>query len=364
MRKLSILLATIFVSTGVALVYFFFEQFVENSIGFIWSDLFQTGTTRWLVFPVCITLSIVYFAAQHRFDPASEKKISKGLGNMPKPTFKNLIVVLFLGYLSLIAGASLGPEAILVPACMLVGGITGAKVFKDKKTTGLLSGMGFIALFAAFFNSFFTGMLGLLLISKQAKIKINIELVVLAALSSLTTVLVLKLLSGSAYTQAPSASYTFGLLGFAAILASFVGGYFYTYLLKASSELFEKLHHYMQTSNWISKALVASAGLSVLYLLGGVLVQFTGNEAVVPLLNQAEKLGVVGLAFLFVIKTLAIAWSKAMGYRGGLVFPSVFTGACLASIAYLAVPDTSFMLALGAAILGMIFSNSKVDILF
>ena len=86
---------------------------------------------------------------------------------------------------------------------------------------------------------------------------------------------------------------------------------------------------------WWLRGLVAASGLSALYLLGGPLVEFTGNKSIVPMLNQAASLGAIGLIWLVVIKTATISWSKAMGYRGGLIFPTVFIASTLVAIAQL-----------------------------
>ena len=96
-----------------ALIYFYFEAAVHQGIELVWTDWLNTETRRWLVVPLCVVMSLIFFGVQHYLDPNSEKKESHGLGAMPGPTPANFAKVLFIGFLSLVAGASLGPEAIL-----------------------------------------------------------------------------------------------------------------------------------------------------------------------------------------------------------------------------------------------------------
>src|SRR5690606_31307674 len=99
-----------------------------------------------------------------------EKQTTKGLGSEPKPTFSNLAKVLGIGFLSLFAGASLGPEAVLVPASTITGAMVGLTFISNNKASVKTLGIaGFSALFAAFFSSMFAGLLGLLLALKESK---------------------------------------------------------------------------------------------------------------------------------------------------------------------------------------------------
>lgn len=365
MKKLSILLSTVLVAILVAIVYYYFEAAVHHSISFVWDDVFNTENNRLLVVPLCLVIGLTFFGLQHYLDPKSETHESEGLGEAPDPTLKNLFNVLLIGFFSLLAGASLGPEAILVPACLLVGAYVGVKFYQqDKVAPKLLSMVGLVALFAAFFNSFIFGMLGLLLVTKQVKVKINVQMIIIAALASATTVLVLKLLSSDSYLNLPPHEWKFSFASLLAIILLFVAGYGFTYSLKLSHNVFEKLHKSTLKQSWIIRGLLATVGLSILYLLGGVMVEFTGNESIEPMLEQAASLGLLGLVWILIIKTLAISWSKTLGYRGGLVFPSVFAASVMVAIAQLYADNLSFTIGLIAVMSGVIIADFKTKILF
>lgn len=364
MKKLRTLLAIIVVSVLVSLVYFYFESAAHHAINLIWNDWLNTGANRLLVIPVCLVLSLVFFGLQHHFDPKSEQQESHGLGSAPKPTFSNFAKVLGIGFFSLIAGASLGPEAILVPASLLVGAIAGSRWFKnDVQIINMLSMVGFIALFAAFFDSFIAGILGLVLVAKEVKVKLSPALIAIASAASLITVYTLGVLGSDAYVSTPKHVWAFSLESLLAVLGLGAAGYGATYMLSNTHSAFKKLHDKVVKNAWWQRAVIAASGLSLLYLLGGPLIQFTGNESIVPMVKQSAELGSSGLLALFLMKILAISWSKALGYRGGLIFPCVFAASTLVMIAHVWAPGLSFIVGLVAVLVGMFAADRKAKIL-
>lgn len=365
MKRLWLLVATVLVGVVVALIYFYFEALVHHGIDLVWTDWLDTGTHRWLVVPICLVVSLVFFGLQHYLDPKSEHSESHGLGETPRPTLTNLAKVLFLGFWSLVAGASLGPEAILVPACMIAGGYIGAKSFRhDNQAAKLLGAAGFIALMAAFFHSFIAGMLGLLLVKKQTKTPLSLFIVVIAAVASWATVYTLGLLSSPAFVNLPKTDWHFNMRSLLALLILIAGGYAVTYGIGASHAMITRLHGRIAKGGWWLRSLAAAIGLSTLYLLGGTLVEFTGNKSIVPMLKQSADLGVIGLLWLVIVKIAAISWSKSMGYRGGLVFPTVFVASILVAIAKLHVAELSFIYGLIAVLIGIFLAERRVKILF
>lgn len=367
MKKLQLLFACALVGVIVAFTYFLFEGAVHHSITYIWDTLLNTETKRLLVVPLCVVLTLVFFASQHYLDRKSEGREEHGLGGGEiDASLKNFATILFIGFFSLVAGASLGPEAVLVPACMVAGAYVATKLFKgQKQAVGALAGAGIIALFAAFFHSFLIGFLAVFLVTKQAKIKLSPQLAVIAVVASGASYLTLNVIDPKrSYFNWPDYSWETRIADlFIAIGLAFFG-YATTFALKASHDLFEKIRKHDKTALWWQQALVASLGLSLLYLLGGPLVQFTGNQSIEPMYAQAATLGILGLVWIYIIKLLAIGWSKAMGYRGGMVFPIIFVASVLVTIAVQMYPDTNFMLALIGTMVGVIAAERKAKILF
>lgn len=363
-RSLRMLLLVAVAGACVAVTYFYFEYVVSHSISYVWEDVFNTDTYRLLLVPLCLVLTLIYFGAQHLLDPKAEKQEAHGLGDAPPPTVANFVKVLGVGFLSLLAGASLGPEAILVPACVLLGSFIGVNLLDKGKPTAKLFGMaGFIALMTAFFNSFFVGLLSLLLIKKQFKTAITPRLIIVAAVTSGSAALTLRALDNSAFVQLPHYSWTLDIKDLLMLVVLALAGYGSTYILAGLHKAGQIIIGRAAKKEWWVHALIAGSGLSLLYLLGGSLVQFTGNDSVIPMFRQASDLGFLGLVWLFIIKIGAIGWSKASGYRGGLIFPTIFVASLLVAMGRFVVDDLNLIYGLIVVLAGALAADSKVKVL-
>lgn len=352
------------VSIGVALTYTIFEEGVNYSIELIWHTWLNTDEHRLLIIPIIFAFTAVFFWLQHVLDAREEAHESHGLGNMPTPTLANYGKVLLIGFFSLIAGASLGPEAVLVPACMLLGAYTGHRIFAQKeRETSLLAGIGIVALFTAFFHSILIGILTILLVKKQLSTKLTSRLIVAAALTACLTYLTLDTVGSDGSFTLPSYDWhvSIATLLWSCVLAA--GGYVIVQLLALLHDQFRRIYDRTRPRNWQLHAVAAATGLTILYLLGGPLVQFTGNHSILPMSEQAALLGVLGLVWILALKTAAIAWSKAMGYRGGMIFPTIFLAATLVAIVQLQVSDFNAIYGLVATMIGAFVANKKSNIL-
>jgi H+/Cl- antiporter ClcA len=284
---------------------------------------------------------------------------------MPEPSVANFFKVLLIGFFSLLAGASLGPEAILVPSCMILGAYLAKKLFKkESQMQKIMAAAGFIALMTAFFHSFVIGLLSVLLITKQAKAKVTKGILVLSVVVSFSSYYALKLVDGEAFAKTPEYTPTFAWSDIYWVPFLLLAGAGLTYFMGLALNQGEKVRLAAIDWVWWSKGLLASFVLSALYLLGGPLVEFTGNTSIQPMLEKAPELGIAGLAWLFVVKMAATAWSKTSGYRGGLVFPSLFAASVVVAIAQLIGSDINFHHGLLAVMVGVIAADTKIKVLF
>lgn len=364
MKQVKLLVSIILVGIGVALTYHIFENAVHGSITAIWYTWLNTDANRLLVIPIGLVFALTFFGLQHWLDRPSEDTTEHGLGNMPKPTVTNYAKVLFIGFFSLLAGASLGPEAILVPASMILGAYVGTKLFKaDSQPVKLLAAAGIMALFTAFFHSFLIGVLSVLLVVKQAKVKLKPQLLLVAVLASGTSLVTLNLLSSDSYFQLPSYTWQLNIETLLLGIVLAASGFIVTHGMYRLSKSIHKLREPIQNSGWVIWAIVASIGLSIIYLLGGPLTEFTGNKSIVPMFEQAASLGIIGLLKVLAIKVIAISWSKAIGYRGGMIFPTVFVAAVLVAIVQLYVANFNLIYGLIAVLIGAFASNKKTHVL-
>lgn len=364
MKKLMLLVGVLLVGAGSALTYHLFETVVHGSIDFIWYDTFDTDTNRILVLSLTLFFSLIFFGLQHWLDPKSEGEEEQGLGDMPKPVFSNYAKVLLIGFFSLLAGAALGPEAILVPACTLLGGIVGTVAFKkDKQATGLLAAAGLIALFAAFFNSFWIGLLSLFLVLSSSKTKFKPVLLVIAALASAASVLTLKVVEAKPYIQLPGGPFNLNTQTVIGGIVLAIAGYIIVTLIAFLHSQIVKLRNSKKLKNWAVHSIVASLGLAILFLVGGSLVEFTGNKSIMPMFDEAAALGLAGLLWILLVKVVVISWSKAIGYRGGMIFPTIFLATVLVAIVQLYVSDFNVVFGVIVVLVGSFIANRKSRIL-
>jgi H+/Cl- antiporter ClcA len=69
--------------------------------------------------------------------------------------------------------------------------------------------------------------------------------------------------------------------------------------------------------------------LGGLYLAAGQSIEFSGNTGSALLVEHTPHYTAAALFGLIIAKLLASTWSKSTGYRGGLVFPSIYIGVAL-----------------------------------
>lgn len=358
-----VLAGTALVGAAVALLYHIFETALHSSINAIWYNWLNTDNNRWLVIPASVVIGLIFFGLQHFLDESSEKREAHGLGQTPPASVINLTKVLLIGFFSLLAGATLGPEAILVPASMILGGLLGKLLFRqNNQLTKLLAAAGIMALFTAFFKSIPIGIASLYLVTQQSKTKITPILVICAAITSTASYYVLKALDGSAYVQLPSSSWHLNaetlILGIGLILL----GVLAAMAMYGVTQITERLKLALP-KKWYAHAIIASLVIAILYLLGGPLVEFTGNLSIVPLFNQAAQLGVWGIIGIIGVKVILIGWSKAIGYRGGMIFPTIFVASALVAIMHLYVPSINIYYGIIAVLIGAFAANKKTHIL-
>jgi H+/Cl- antiporter ClcA len=306
---------------------------------------------------------LFYFGLQHLLDKKSENSQEYGLGNMPAPTLANYLKVLLLGFFSLIAGASLGPEAILVPACMILGAFAGTKIKGNKLTVKLLTAAAITALFTAFFHSLLVGVLSVALITKKEKTKPSPILILVALLASTASYLTLLLVGGESYVALPAYSWSINIATVLASCCLVVAGYLSIYSLHYINVFTAGIHKTISKKGWIVNAVIGSLIISTLYLIGGPLIEFTGNHSIILLFNQAGALGLFGLLGVLVTKIAAMAWSKGIGYRGGMIFPTIFLASVLIAIVQLYIHEFNMIYGLIVVLAGAFIADHKTHVL-
>ena len=335
----------------VAALYVVFEHLVSSSIDLVWFDWIDTEHRRLFTFAAVVIFGMVFFGAKHLSD--SHKKW------LDKHRPYKLGAIIIVGFLSLFSGATLGPEAVLIPASVLTSQLFARRHFK-REIADLFGAAGIVALFVAFFNSPWAGLIGFLMarsdLPKKPKAITYLSLVC-AALASYGVLLLVHNQSAFQLPDGPSLT----LIGIVLYTAALVLGIGYHKVIQVSAHLVDLLEKRLP-KQWYLHAFVAAIGLGVLYLLGGYLMQFTGTETLEYLFTQTAALGPWLLLWMSLVKTAAIAWCLRTGYRGGAIFPLMFVGASLAAIALLFTDDFSPILLAVAFLVGVIVSDRKTHL--
>lgn len=357
-EKLKLLLSIIVVSILVIILYVIFEGVVNWAIDAFWIDLINSQENRVLTILSTIGIGLVFFSSIHYID----KPVRKDKNTHQSLLYK-LIAVVVIGFFSLFAGAALGPEAILIPSSILIGQLISNFMFKsNKQTTKILGLAGFVALFVAFFSSFLGGILGYYLAMKTSKQKSNRITLLVLIISSAVALVSLDLLDNKGSFAFPASSTNYSMLSIVFLIGFFMAGMLYQKILAICVKYFKQLKK-SYSNNWLLNALFASIGLAVIFLLGGYYVQFTGNRNIGPIFTDATQLGALGLIWISLMKTVAIAWSSTFGYRGGLVFPTVFVASCLAALVTLYTTNFHVVGAILVVVAGALYADKKDNVI-
>jgi H+/Cl- antiporter ClcA len=327
-NRLLVILVALVIGVIDALVFKSFEYVVNHGTNFIWNDVFKTDIHRWIVIPLAIVLScclsILFKLVREKrvVEPETDSLKQIGKGNV---TLRSIGLIALIGICSLLAGASLGPEASLVGICAGIGTWLAIKSNLDPAAELLtLSSVG--ALLVAFFGSILPISLPLLLLNKKKRLSIQNSIpVLIAGFSTYGTLWLINhnVVGYGNITIVPSYRPVDLLLGLALGMSATALGK----LLKFAITEFSKIAMRIDASGfWMLAAGCFGFVIGVLYLIGGESVQFSGSEGSKLLAYHTPQYGAAALIIIIVAKLAVTSWSLAAGYRGGLVFPSIFTG--------------------------------------
>lgn len=326
--------AAIALGAANAVVFLLFEGVVNRGTDLIWNDWLQTDTSRWLVVPVAIILSIGFswllrLMRQPRWIKP-EVNLDLSTEALPDPSLRKVGSVLTTGAAGLLAGASLGPEMPLTEGSHALGSWARSKLRITPEQGAALIAASIGALMVAFFGSLILVVLPFLLLLKTGRRPAwpVAGLVVLAALASYGT---LRLLDhrvhgyGDIPAVPPAALHDY--LG--AIVVGLCVSAAALLLVRSIGWLGQHNRVLAQRLPWYGSAALFGLVLGGLYLVGGQAVQFSGSGGIGLLLSEYSGYSAWALLGIAAVKLLATVWSKTTGYRGGLFFPSIFVGVTL-----------------------------------
>lgn len=368
-KKSRLLLAAPITGIIVAALYNIFINLVEKIQNYIWFDLGKTNEYAFMAIPLAIIGGIAIAGTIHFLTARGHVEYGHKITELIKAPNIDLswtLKTLLIGGVSLIAGASLGPEAVLIPVCFGIGYLIAKKlgVGESAKTSGGL--IGVIVLLSAFFNSYAAGLvtLALVLTQKSKKPKDIISGLVVGLLATATGILTLRFLENTeGYIEIPE----FGKLNFppTAILLAVViagGAMFIPILLGKIAAPMGKVFNRIP-KKWYLRGLIAGGVVGIFYSLLGPEAFFSGKEGMPELLKNAANYSSLQLLWLGIGKLAVTAWSMVSIYRGGLVFPQLFVGLSLALLFAGTNPNDPWLAMLMVSSFMGIFTGSLGSIL-
>lgn len=338
-KPLLVLAAAVAIGAVDGLLFIGFEWVVNHGLDWIWNDLVDSDDVRWRVVPLALVLSVLYAVAlrvlreprlvEPHVDPLSGADDADPEAGPPPATFGSIATITLVGLASLLAGAALGPEAPLVGATSAIGAWAAMRVAPgpDGKLL-VLASVG--ALLVVFFGSPVAVAIPLLVLVQRTK-RLAIPAVAIIVLCGMTAYGVLWAVAGDAegFGGIPGDAAVHAHDYATALVLGVVCVPIGLLLRRLVPVCWRTARRVGDRVPWWLAAAAFGAVLGALYLAGGESVQFSGSEGIGILVSRAPDYGWLALAGILLAKIAVAAWSLGAGYRGGLVFPSVFCGVAL-----------------------------------
>jgi H+/Cl- antiporter ClcA len=340
-----------------AVITFVFILIQNKGIYLVWEQarLASGVDPRLFTFLVCtigglLVGLLVKFFGDHN---AIFAELMVEFGKTGRFDYRHAPGIVVTSLVSLISGASLGPEAPLADACGGLGTLAGDKLKLDERETRTLGYSGLSSMLAAFITNPFAGAL-LSLESAQGGMtgaQIYFWGLFPSLLASAVATVIFVILTGTFFdTIYIFPSYTPRLLDLVwAVPFSLVGslaGLLFMFALNRLRKVIQPLNKHL-----VLRGLV---GGLVMGIIGALLplTLFSGEEQTVELVNQAADIGFWMLIVLALSKLFATSLLLVTGWKGGYIFPIMFAGVALGMASHLLFPFTPIAVTVAATVAG------------
>lgn len=340
-----------------ALVTFVFVALVHQGTYLIWEQAAQTLGIDARLFTVLVCAIggvmvglLVKVFGDHN---AIFAELMLEFGKTGRFDYRNAPGIVITAFVSLVAGASLGPEAPLADACGGIGTLMSDKLKLNEQETRTLGYSGVSGMLAAFITEPIGGaLLGLESAQGGSSGKQTYFWVLFPSLlASAVSTVVFVLLSGHFFQtlyQFPSYTPRLRDLVYAAPLGLIGGvvGLLFMLALRRLQRLFQSMKAHV-----VLRGLLGGLGMGVIGALLP-LTLFSGESETADLITHAAEIGVVMLIVLALAKLLATSLVLATGWKGGYIFPIMFASAALGLAASLLFPGIPVAVAVAATMAG------------
>jgi H+/Cl- antiporter ClcA len=277
--------------------------------------------------------------------------------------YRNAPGIVITAFVSLISGASLGPEAPLADACGGIGTWASDRLGLDERETRTMGYGGLSGMLAAFITNPFSGAL-LALESAQGGVtggQLYFWGLFPSLLASAVSTVVFVLLSGTFFQtlyQFPDYAPRLVDMFFAVPLSMLGGlvGVLFMLSLKRLQRFFEPMKERV-----VLRGLVGGLGMGIIGALWP-LALFSGEESTTDLITHAAEIGVVMLIVLGLVKLFATTLLLATGWKGGYIFPIMFASIALGLALDLMFPGIPVAVCVAATMAGALVAALKAPL--
>ncbi|MFN8471495.1 MAG: chloride channel protein [Anaerolineae bacterium] len=277
--------------------------------------------------------------------------------------YRNAPGIVITAFVSLVCGASLGPEAPLADACGGIGTLLSDRLKLNEQETRTLGYAGVSGMLAAFITEPVGGaLLGLESAQGGSTGKQTYFWVLFPSLlASAVSTVVFVLLSGAFFeTLYKFPAYVPRLvdLVYAAPLGLIGGvvGLLFMLSLRRLQRLFEPLKAHL-----VLRGLLGGLGMGIIGALLP-LTLFSGESETADLITHAAEIGVVMLIVLGLVKLMATSLLLATGWKGGYIFPIMFASAAMGLAMSLLFPGIPVAVAVAATMAGALVTALRAPL--
>ena len=350
-----------------ALVTFAFMALVHQGTGLIWEQAARALglDPRLFTVLVCALGGLVVGLLVKLFGDHSGifAEVMREFGKTGRFNYHHAPGIVVTAFVSLISGASLGPEAPLADACGGMGTLMADKLKLDERETRTLGYSGVSSMLAAFITSPFSGAL-LGLESAQGGpggLATYFWVLFPSLLASAVATVVFVLLSGTFFEtlyKFPAYAPRVVDLLYAAPLGLVGGAVGLLFML--SLRRLQGLLQPMKT-HVVLRGLLGGLAMG---LIGALLplTLFSGESQTGDLIVHAAEIGVVMLIVLAIAKLFATSLLLATGWKGGYIFPIMFASVALGLAVNLVLPGIPVAVTVAATMAGALVAALKAPL--
>ena len=290
-------------------------------------------------------------------------EVMREFGKTGRFDYRNAPGIVITALVSLISGASLGPEAPLADACGGIGTLISDRLKLDEQETRTVGYSGISGMLGAFITNPFGGAL-LGLESTQSGVtgrQAYFWVLFPNLLASAIATLVFVWLSGTFFETLynfPKYSPRLVDLFFAApfSLVGGVVGILFMLSLQRLQKLFQPMKEHV-----VLRGLLGGLGMGI---IGAFLplTLFSGEKETGFLITNAAEIGVAMLIVLAVSKLTATSLLLATGWKGGYIFPIMFAGVALGLAMELLFPGIPVAVTVAATMTGVFVAALKAPL--